>query len=174
MSLDPSERLLDRTHHIPRKPLQAQMDQALNKHQETVTETDLISYHNDKLFTSSSSLDGSDKTPPERHDTTTSMTSEQLMNYTSDPTPFATNVYARYSHFLGLIVTTAMSILVFLGTLTKYTVPVKTQKWIEENDANVQMIVQILATLLGYLMSTPLSGLVRDLGDDAYLLFAKH
>jgi hypothetical protein len=161
MSSDPSKGLLDQAHHIPRKPLRFQMDESLRKRQETVTETDdLITYHNDKLFTSSSSLGGSDKTPPERHDTNSSLTSQQLMNYSSDPTPFATNTFARYSHFLGLIVTTVLSTLVFFGSLRKYVVPLSTQKWIDNNDANVAMIVQIVATLLGYLMTIPLTSLV--------------
>jgi hypothetical protein len=136
------------------------MDERLSKRQDTVVERDLISYHNDKLFTSSSSLDGSDKTPPERHDTTTSLSSEQLMNYSSAPSPFATKSFARYNHFLGLIVTTVLSTVIFIGTINKYTVSVTTQKWIDGNDANVRMIVQILATILGYLMGTPLSALV--------------
>lgn len=154
---------MSQIHKVPRKPLRSQMDESLGKRQDTVVERDLISYHNDKLFTSSISLDGSDKTPPpERHDTTTSLTSEQLMNYSSAPSPFATNSFARYNHFLGLVITTVLSTIVFIGTINDYTVPVTTQKWIDSNDANVRMIVQILATILGYLMGTPLSALVCD------------
>lgn len=170
MSTDPTEGLLSQARGIPRKPVRSQMDESLKKRQDAVAERDLISYHNDKLFTSSSSLEGSDKSPPERQDTTTSLTSEQLMNYSNAPSPFATNTFSRYVHFLGLIVTTALSTVILLGTIKKYTVPVKTQKWIDGNDANVRMIVQVLATILGYLMGTPLSALINQ---GTRLVFAK-
>jgi hypothetical protein len=72
----------------------------------------------------------------------------QLDNYTKDPEPFATNVWARYSRFLGLIVTTALSSIIVLGIFYNYTVPVGVQTWMENNGSVVTMIVQVAATLL--------------------------
>jgi hypothetical protein len=79
-----------------------------------------------------------------------------------DELSFSTNSLGRHKHFIGLVFTTLLSIILFVGQRQHWVLPVHYQVYVDKNRAPVQAYVQIISNVLGFLQATAITALVNQ------------
>ena len=79
-----------------------------------------------------------------------------------DELSFSVNSLGRHKHFIGLVFTTIVSIVLFVAQRQHWVLPVRYQTYVDRNRAPVQAYVQIISNVLGFLQASAITALVNQ------------